>query len=288
MEIVSNYGVYSPNYKSVTEVNRSQPTMPPAQPLTPHSEEKKPDYNWKTVAIVAGVSALALLGIAKRKSISNVAKKLLKKENEPYHNPNMRVVVNNSYSECIPEDEIRTSFEPEQLSEYIFKKERINQKRHPSVVHIDQNGNLIRQERSIFEGGNKQKGKKVNFNERCTYETINRGRKSDYGADDVMQDMTDTAVNFAIIDDILNGGKEVKSGFEHVKNIFSSGKNAASEMASADEVVGSGASSIGDFVSNIGERTSGFMDDVFKTASDLADSIGEGLGDFAESFSDVI
>ena len=65
----NNYSTFSPSYKAITDINRTQPVQPQAlqpQPLIPveAKEESRVNYNWKTVAIVAGVSALALLGIA--------------------------------------------------------------------------------------------------------------------------------------------------------------------------------------------------------------------------------
>ena len=297
MKIVSNHGVYSPQYKSVTEVKRSQPENSTVnQPISPQPQKETPKYNWKTIAVVAGVSALALLGIGNRKNIAKIVKNITKetKPQQQYHNPNMNVVINNTKAETraeyFPKSQIRESFEPEKLSDLMLKKDKINQKRHKNIILIDQEGRTVKKERPTFDTKNQRRTTGgFNFQNRdFASQRMNRdNQQSGYTVNDAVDD----AINFAIIDDIVNGGKEVKGAFDFVKNAFK-GKNAETVMdkgmSSVDETVGTSGSAVGDFFSNIGERTSDFMDDVFKTASDMADSFGDGLGDFADSHGDIV
>ena len=296
MKIVSNNGVYSPQYKSVTEVKRTQPVNTTVnKPVSPDSNEKQ-KYNWKTIAVVAGVSALALLGIGNRKNIAKIVKNITKetKPQQQYHNPNMNVVINNTKAETgaeyFPKSQIRESFEPEKLSDFILKKDKINQKRHKNIIIIDQEGRTVKKEGQSFSTKNQRRTTGgFNFQNRdFASQRMNRdNQQSGYTVNDAVDD----AINFAIIDDIVNGGKEVKGAFDFVKNAF---KGKGSEtvmdkgMSSVDDAVASGGSTVGDFFSNIGEKTSTFVDDVFKSASDMADSLGDGLGDFADSLGDIV
>ena len=292
MEIVSNYGVYNPAYRSVTEVKRTQPVnITVNQPVSPESKEKQ-KYNWKAIAVVASVSALALLGIKNRKAISKMAQNMFKKEEKPFVNPNMYVVVDNGEKKVsyFSSSQIRETFEPEKLSDLMLKKDKINQKRHKNIILIDQEGRTVKKERPTFDTKNQRRTTGgFNFQNRdFASQRMNRdNQQSGYTVNDAVDD----AINFAIIDDIVNGGKEVKGAFDFVKNAFK-GKNAETVMdkgmSSVDETVGTSGSAVGDFFSNIGERTSDFMDDVFKTASDMADSFGDGLGDFADSLGDIV
>ena len=297
MEIVSNHGVYSPQYKSVTEVKRSQPESSMVnQPISPQPQKETPKYNWKTIAVVAGVSALALLGIGNRKNIAKIVKNITKetKPQQQYHNPNMNVIINNTKAETgaeyFPPSQIRESFEPEKLSDFILKKDRINQKRHKNIILIDQEGRTVKKEGQSFDTKN-QRRTTGGFNFRNRDFSSQRMNRDNQQSGYTVNDAVDDAINFAIIDDIVNGGKEVKGAFDFVKNAF---KGKGSEtvmdkgMSSVDDAVASGGSTVGDFFSNIGEKTSTFVDDMFKSASDMADSFGDGLGDFADSLGDIV
>ena len=282
----NNYSTFSPSYKAITDINRTQPVQPQnlqPQPLIPveAKEESGVKYNWKTVAVVAGVSALALLGIAKRKAVSNLFKSIIKDSSEQmrYNNPNMKVSVCNvkpevNSSKVNPEDIIE-SYEPEKIFEVSSHKKRV--KTPKPEVYLDQKGNIVDMKPKTGKKKRSGEHKTVNmsysFGDFQRSESVKRPNRT-YSAGNAFDDAADAAINFAIIDDIVNGGKEIKSGYEFVKNAFKSGVEPMADDAAAG-------------IDNIAEHTPIF-DKIADGLSDVTDSIGDGLGDLTDSLSDLI
>ena len=281
----NNYSTFSPSYKAITDINRTQPVQPQAlqpQPLIPveAKEESGVKYNWKTVAIVAGVSALALLGIAVRKPLRNLYKNLEREyaSHEQYNNPNMKISVCNIKPEndvsAVNPNDIIESYEPERFFEISSKKRR--KKPAADQIYLDPKGNVIDIKTTTGKKRKSAKHKTVTFDFGGAFQKPDSAQKPNrtYTAGNAIDDAADAALNFAIIDDIVNGGKEIKSGYEFVKNAFKSGAEPMADDVAAglDDIAG---------------HTSIF-DKIADGISDVTDSIGDGLGDLTDSLSDLI
>ncbi|MCR5266063.1 MAG: hypothetical protein K6E29_05655 [Cyanobacteria bacterium RUI128] len=156
-------------------------------------------------------------------------------------------------------------------------KQKPQQKKVKPTIYINEQGQIINPKKSGTE-------QKTGFNFRSQEEMF--GRRHAGNPDrpsDVAGETIDRMVDFAIIDDIVNGGKGVDSIFGGARNIFRGAEKAGT--SAADDIVGAGiAEGAGaDIMGGVAEHSSGFMD----TLGNIIDSASEGLSGAAESLGDL-
>ena len=263
---------YQPNYTSVEQVRRGEPVTEPNVPngsdLIEHKIEKiawkdKFKYDWKTMSAITAGAAVVLLGVFNRRAIGGMVKKIFKPEQvkKKYVTPEIKITnIPNEKVVKIPESEITITM-PE-------PKVKPAQSRKPKEpVYINEQGQIINPHKQ-----NSQQRTGFNFEQKEEM----FGRKpagNPTSASDIASETADRMVDFVIIDDIINGGKEVESGVNFVKNLF----KGSAEAPVADDIVGK--SGIIDDIASGVERSEGIIDSIADGLSDIGSSIIDGLGD---------
>ena len=258
-------------FTNTEAVKRSEPAHSETQDI-PKKNTPKITYNWKTISAIAGGAALILLGILNRKSISKTVKQLFAHKpqgpklntinsghtgKKKYIKPEIKIT---EKPVEIPQSEITTSYEPERL----FQNLRREPKSAPKQIFLDESGRVIR-------------GKSSPKTDR--YYT----RRPDINPSDV----TDRVVDFAVMDELINQGKGVRSAFEHIKEPFSKSRVNPFEEDIATRTVGedfSQVTDLGNIFEESAEQSSGFFDGM----SDVFDGMTESMSDFASSIGDTL
>lgn len=156
-------------------------------------------------------------------------------------------------------------------------KKNPQQKKVKPTIYINEQGQIINPKKPETE-------QRTGFNFGSQEEMF--GRRHAGNPDrpsDVATETLDRMVDFAIIDDLVNGGKGVESMFGGARNIFrgaeKAGTSAVDDIAGAGIAEGAGA----DIIDGVAEHSSGFMD----TLGSILDSASEGLSGAAESLGDL-
>ena len=218
-------------------------------------KSNRPDKNskFKTAACITGLALLTILGIKYRKSVSNLFKSNpIADKGKPPTGKNATCPVTES-------------FEPEWL---FGLKRKEKDFRIKQTINITQDG-------QPYKKGNQQAKKVDMFSSMGG--SSNHGPNWGAGQSTVrnpINEAIDTAVDFAIFEDIMTGGNEIKSAFSHIRNGFKGSADIAQEAPTG--------SIIEDALSSAGESVSGFADDIIHSAGDIVDSIGDALGNIGD------
>ena len=290
---IQNISGFQPSYKSVEQIKRGEPVKEPNIPtgseLIEHKLEKqawkdKFKYDWKTISAITGAAALVLVAVLNRHAIKGAFDRLSSGKNgisspskKKYIKPEIKIMKT-------PDEKVVHVDESDIVITMPKPKNKSQPKKTPQTIYIDEQGRIINPKQQ-------DAGQRTGFNHGQREEMF--GRKPTGCPDsprDVATETIDRMTDFVIIDDLANGGNEVRSIFNGAKNVFKGAENTGGSIV--DDIVAAGATDEivadtgADILSGVAEHSSGLMDTIggiFDGASDGLSGLAESIGDIFES-----